>query len=212
MTTLERTLLAAYSLLLVAMAVGLTALAWDQGRQLDLDLGEFRLTSAITSGVGAKWAFSLVMALVGLFGGLTLALALRPVPGPGKGILRLRQQDGTVVEVSAATLERRLREELELLPDVAAASARIRLWKTAIDPDIAITPAAGSHPSYIAGAVVHTTLAFLETAAPGATVRRPTLRVDYDESIAPVARPPARGLLFPPGAIDGPAAGRDGRD
>ena len=56
------------------------------------------------------------------------------------------------------------------------------------------------------------TLAFLETAAPGATVRRPTLRVDYDESIAPVARPPARGLLFPPGAIDGPAAGRDGRD
>ena len=212
MTPLDRTLLAAYSLLIIALAVGLTALAWDQGRQLDLDLGGFRLTSAITSSAGAKWAFSLVTALVGLFGALTLAVALRPVPGPGKGVLRLRQEDGAVVEVSAAALERRLREELERLPDVAAASTRIRLWKTTIDPNVAITPAPGGHPSYISGAVVHTTLAVLEAAAPGATVRRPTLRVDYDESIARVLPPPPHGLLFPPGAADGPAVGRDGRD
>ncbi len=210
--TLERTLLAAYSLLIVGLVVGLTALAWDQGRQLDLDLGEFRLTSAITSSVAAKWAFSMVMALVALFGALTLAIALRPSPGPGKGVLRLRQDDGTVVEVSAATLEWRLREELERLPDVATASTRIRLWKTTIDPDIAITPAPGSHPSYIASAVVHTAIAFLEAAAPGAGIRRPTLRVDYDEAIGRASPPPARGLLFPPGTLDGTAPHRDGRD
>ena len=54
MTTLHRWLLAFYSSLLIAVCGAFALLAWDQERQLDVDLRGFRFVSSITSGESEK--------------------------------------------------------------------------------------------------------------------------------------------------------------
>ncbi len=114
MTDLQRGLLVFYSLLLIGACVLGSALVWDQSRQLDIDLGGFRITAGITSGSTERLLFTLMLISVSLFGALTLVTAVLPWERYTSSV-RLRQPNGTDVEVGASAMEAVLRDELEKL-------------------------------------------------------------------------------------------------
>ena len=225
MNALRRILLAVYSVLLVAACAGLGILAWNQDQQLDIDLEDFRLTAAITSGNAEKWIFTALLACIALFGILTFLLAVLRTREGSRGTLRLRQAEGGTVEVTADAIDNLLRDELERLPEIRSADPRVRLVKGAVNADItaAIEPSASI--AHVTNLVAVTTASTLREQVGVTNVRRPNVRILYDEANArPLgARPRTPGPIYPPpsrrdepwpeppaGLHDAPAANEQG--
>lgn len=201
MNGLRRVVLVLYSLLLIAACGGITALAWNQDRKLDLNVGDFNLQAFVASTDGARWIVTAILVVVAIVGLLTLILALvRGSSGGTKGTLRMRQADGGTLEVTAASIENLLRGELEELPEIRAVSPRVRLTGGAVDTalDATIEPSAS---------IAHATTLLAQGVANvlreqvGVTnVRRPNIRIHYDEvSARPIpAKAPAPPTMPPP--------------
>ena len=138
MNGLRRALLVIYSLLLIAAAGGLIALAWNQDQKLDLNVGDFNLQGFVTSTNSAKWAVTVVLAAIAVVGLITLIVAVaRSSSGSSKGTLRMKQADGGTVEVTTSAIENLLRDELTRLPSVRSVNPRVRLGSGgAVDTDI----------------------------------------------------------------------------
>jgi len=192
MNALRRVLLVIYSVLLLAAVGGLGALAWNQDEQLDLDIGDLNIQALVTSGDTAKWVFTGVLAGVGLFALVTLLIAIWPRRAGRKGALRIRQADGGVVEVTPAAVEAILKDELEALPEIQSAKPRVSLSGGAVDTylDAQIEPSASiAATTRLIGSTVEEVL----REQLGVTaVRKPTVRISYDEMAArpvPVRRP-----------------------
>ncbi len=202
MTDLRRVALAIYSALALALCLGLVALTWDEGRQLDIGLGSFRFVSFIDAGSAAKWLLTLALGLVAALAGLTFVLAALPERRARSGAVRLKQSDGSRVEVDTATLETIIKEEVERLPDVRMVQARVRLEGGALETDLALIIEHGANITHVTAAAAHTAANALAGQTGDAEVRRPTVRVSYD-SLAPApigplavpAPPPRSGRL-----------------
>jgi|GEM_PF-3417377 len=193
MNALRRIVLAVYSVLLVAACLGLALLAWNQDKQLDIDLENFRLTAAITSGDTEKWLFTAFLVCVGLFGVLTLVLAfLRDRAGSGRGTLRLRQADGGTVEVTAGALEALIRDELERLPEIRQADPEVRVVKDAVSTDITTVIEPNVSIAHVTNLVAVTTASTLREQVGVTNVRRPNVRILYDEAAARPVAPRSR--------------------
>ncbi len=105
MSVLGRIFLAVFSLGWIAVAGGLTALAWNDEQMLDLQVDTFTVQAWVDGDTVEKVLFSLVMAVlvaIGL-GGFMLAFVRKS--STGKGMLRLQQTEGGVVELPATALE-----------------------------------------------------------------------------------------------------------
>lgn len=182
MNVLRRVLLAIYSILLIAAGGGLMALTWNTDKKLDLNIGDFNLQGFVTAGDTAKALATIVLAAIILIGLATLFLALAPgVAGGSRGTLRMRQADGGTVEVSADALESMLRDELEQLPEVREAYPRVRLSSGAVDTDTTVVIEPSANISHITGAVADATARALRENVGVTNVRRPSIRVRYDE-------------------------------
>ena len=181
----RRFVLVVYSLLLIAAAGGLIALAWTQDKKLDLNIQSFTLQASITSSDAMKYAATAVLAAVALIGFLTLVLAvMRDTPGRGrsKGTLRLKQTDGGTVEVTAVAIENLLRDELERLPEVRRVVPRVQVNAGAVDTflDATIEPSASiAHVTTILGQGVGTVL---RDQVGVTNVRRPSVRISYEDT------------------------------
>lgn len=185
MNALRRIVLAVYSLLLVAACAGLGLLAWNQDKQLDIDLENFRLTAAIVSGDTEKWLFTAFLACIGLFGILTFLLAFMRTQSRGRGgTLRLRQADGGTVEVTADALEALIRDELERLPEIREADPEVRLVKDAVSTDITTVIEPNVSIAHVTNLVAVTTASTLREQVGVTNVRRPNVRILYDEANA----------------------------
>jgi hypothetical protein len=205
-----RVFLAFYSLLLIALAVGLGVLAWYRRnqRQLDIEVGDFNFIAAIASADAERWIFTGILAAIGLVALFTLWLALAPRQRKRGGVLRLRQEGGGTVEVSADAIENLLRDELERLPDVRSAEPRVRVSGDSVEPDLTLVAEPSANISALTNEAARTTIDTLREQVGVANVRRPTVRINYEDSNA---RPrPGRGYkpqAAPPNS--GPAERRE---
>ena len=210
MNVVRRILLAIYSLVLLAALGGLAALAWNQDEQLDLTIGDLNLQGFVDASDGAKWAFTGVLAGIAVVALITLLIAIWPKRSgySSKGTLRIRQSDGGTVEVTAAAIESLLKGELEALPEVRSASPKVRLSGGAVDTylEANVEPSASiAQATKLIGTTVQDTL---RDHVGVTSVRRPVIRVTYDEmGVRPagsIRRPPPvdgayRSDAFPPG-------------
>lgn len=183
MNVVRRVLLAIYSLALLAAVGGLAALAWNQDEQLDLTVGDLNLQGFVDASDGAKWAFTGILAGIGFVALVTLLIAIWPKRSgySSKGTLRIRQADGGTVEVTAGAIESLLKGELEALPEVRSASPRVRLSGGAVDTflDANVEPSASiAQATKLIGKTVEDTL---RDHVGVTAVRRPVIRVTYDE-------------------------------
>ncbi len=198
MNGLRRALLIVYSLLLIAAAGGLIALAWTQDKKLDLTARSFNLQAMVSSSDNARYAATAVFGAVALVGLITLMVAvLREGGGTSKGALRMRQADGGTVEVTAVAIENLLRDELERLPEVRRVVPRVRLNAGAVDTflDATIEPSASiAHVTTVLGQGV---AGVLRDQVGVTNIRRPNVRISYEEvnarpgASAPRAKPQA---------------------
>lgn len=192
MNALRRILLVFYSLLLLAAVGGLGALAWNQDDQLDLDIGDLNLQALVTSTDTAKWIFTGVLAAIGVFAIATLLIALWPRRAGRRGAMRIRQSDGGTVEVTPSAVEAILKDELEALPEIQSAKPRVTLSGGAVDTylDAQIEPSANiASTTRLIGSTVEEVL---RDQLGVSAVRKPTVRISYDEMSArpvPTRRP-----------------------
>lgn len=205
MNGLRRAFLAIYSILLIGAAGGLIALAWNQSEQLDLSLGDFNLTSAVSSSDGAKWVATAVLAGIALLGLLTLIMAVSRSGGraASKGTLRMRQADGGTVEVTAGAIENLLREELEQYPEVRRVDPRVRLAGGAVETSLDATIEPSASIAHATNLLSQGVASVLKDQVGVTNIRRPSIKIDYDEMGArPIASSRMRDPDLPPPALD----------
>lgn len=223
MTILGRTFLAIYSLLFIAACAGLAGLLWNDSEMIDLSLGDLNFQAFFVPGAedAQKWAFTALMAAFVLLGVVTLLLAfMRSSPSGGR--LRLRQADGGTVEVGAETIESLLKEELEQLPQVRQATTKVRVNGTAIDSVLTLVVEPSTSIAQITNEAAHVTARALREQVGAANVRRPTVKISYDEiaarpvgGVAPRPRPQHMPPPSPPPdatIVDAPLPSRMARE
>jgi hypothetical protein len=182
MNGLRRTLLVIYSLTLIAAAGGLIALAWNQERKLDLNVGEFNLQAFVTSTSNAKYGVTAALGAIALLGFITLVIAVLRDSKGARGTLRMRQADGGSVEVTAAAIESLLREELQQLPEVRTVNPRVRLGsggavETFIDASIEPSANIAQVTNDLSQGVANV----LRTQVGVTNVKRPAIKISYDD-------------------------------
>ncbi len=180
MQALIRFFLVVYSLLLMAACAGLGVLAWNDNEKLDLNAGDFNLQAFVDATDSAKWAFTAILAGIGLIGLLTLLLAFSRTGMRSGGALRLRQEDGGTVEVGAQALQSLLRDELERIPDVRSADPRVRVDGNAVDSMLNLTVEPGANIAHVTNEAAHATMQTLREQIGASNVRRPSVRITYE--------------------------------
>lgn len=199
MNAVRRIFLALYSLVLLAALAGIGALAWNQDEKLDLSIGELNIQGFVDASDGARWALTGVLAAIGLFALVTLVLAVVPPRASSKSPLRIRQSEGGIVEVTPQAIEALLRDELQALPEVRRATPRVRLSGGAVDTylDAEIEPSVSIAQAtrMLSGTVEQV----LKEHVGVTTVRRPTIRISYEEM---AARPAGMRRPMPRPATD----------
>jgi hypothetical protein len=183
MNGLRRAFLVLYSLILIAAAGGLIALVWNQDRKLDLNVGDFNLQAFATSTNSAKWMITVILAAIALiaFCSLIIAVMRTGQGGRSRGTLRMRQADGGTVEVTGAAIESLLRDELERLPEVRSVDPRVRLNGGAVDTslDAVIEPSASI--AQVTNLLGQGVASVLREQVGVTNIRRPSIRITYDE-------------------------------
>ncbi len=203
MNVLSRIVLAIYSLLWIAACAGLGVLLWNDDEMLDLEVGDLGLGAFfVTEDAGLeRGVLTAILAIAGVLGLLTLLLAFRR-QGASRGALRMRQQDGGVVEVTAVAIESLLKGELEQLPEVRQAGVKVSLRGGVVDTSISALIEPSASIAHVTAAVGETVATVLKDQVGVTAVRRPTVHVRYDEVQArPVgarSRPAAPPHAAPP--------------
>ena len=199
MNALRRIFLVLYSVVLLAAVGGVTALAWNQDEQLDLKVSDLNIQAFVAASDGAKYALTGILAGIALIATISLLFAVWPTRKSGGGALRITQADGGTVEVTAAAIESLLRDELEALPEVQSASPTVKLSGGAVDTylDVQIEPSASiAHATKLLSSTVEETL---REQVGVTSVRRPVIRISYDEMAArPVGTRRTRPSTPPP--------------
>lgn len=211
MNAVRRSFLVLYSLLLIAAAGGLIALAWNQDRKLDLNISDFNVQAFVNSTDAWKWIATAILAAIALLGLFTLIIAVtRDGMASSRGTLRMKQTDGGTVEVTAAAIENLLRDELQRLPEVREVDPRVRLTGGAVDTylDAVIEPSASiAHVTTVLGQGVATVL---RDQVGVTNIRRPNIKIRYDEVNArpvrsePMPRPQMASRPVPPSEFQPP--------
>lgn len=182
MNALRRTFLILYSLLMLAAAGGLIALAWNQDRKLDLNAGDFNIQGFISASDGAKWIATGALAAIAVIAFISLIVAVMRDTSVRRGSLRMRQADGGTVEVTGSAIENLLQGELERLPDVRKAEPRVRLASGgAVETTLDATIEPSANIAQVTNELAQTVAMTLRDQVGVTNVRRPTIRISYDE-------------------------------
>jgi len=193
---LSRVVLALYSLLWIGACAGIGVLLWQDDQMLDLEARGLNLRAYFIANDAdlERWLLSAILGLVALLGLLTLTLAFQRA-GPSRGTLRMRQQDGGIVEVTAVAIESLLKNELEQLPEIRQASVKVRLAGGAVDSDITASIEPSASIANVTATVGQVTAQVLREQVGVGAVRRPVVHIRYDEIQARPVRVESRGQL-----------------
>jgi hypothetical protein len=121
-------------------------------------------------------------------------------------MLRMRQEDGGSVEVSSGAIEALLREELEQLPDVRSADPRVRVSGGAVESVLILFAEPSANISNLTNEASRRTIETLKEQVGVSNVRRPVVRINYDQMVTKRARddrghkPQAAPRTMPPAA------------
>lgn len=190
MNIFNRTLLAIYSLTLFAAAVGLIAMAWNTNQKLDISVGSFNLQAFILSDVTDRWIFTAGVGLFALLGLITFFTAFRSIYPARKNAIRVRQHDGTSVDVSTSVVEALLREEIGALAHVHDVTPIVRAHKGVVLTELTVAIDPFADISTVSRDVAQATTTVLRDEIGAEQARRPVLHITYDELAArPAARP-----------------------
>lgn len=181
MNGMRRFFLALYSLVLIAACGGLIVLAWNEEQMLDIQVRDFNAVAFIDAPTSHQIAFTAMLGPFILLGLITFLIALVTPSGGAGSRLRLRQADGGTVEVTAASLESLLRDELQRLPEIRQARPRVRLAGGAIDSEIAVVIEPSASIAQVTSLITQTTGQVLKEQVGVSTVRRPRISISYDE-------------------------------
>lgn len=207
MNGLRRFFLALYSVVFIAACGGLLALAWNEDQKLDITVRHFNLQAFIDASDSNRAVFTAMLVPFVLLGVLTLTVAFWISRGGSRGTLRLKQSDGGTVEVTAQALETLLRDALNRIPEIRQASPTVRLSGGAVDSTITVTIEPSASIANVTGLVTQTTAQVLKEQVGVTNVRRPHVRINYDEI---AARPAGTGPSAPqPAEAPPPTAATD---
>ncbi|MGK2964598.1 MAG: alkaline shock response membrane anchor protein AmaP [Tepidiformaceae bacterium] len=195
MSILSRLFLAIYSVLFIALCAGLALLLWNDSEMIDLALGDLNFQAFFVPGAenAQKWAFSALMFAFCLLGFVTLILAFSRESQSG-GRLKLRQADGGSVEIDAHTLEAMLRDDLQQIPEVRQADAKVRVDGAAVSTALNLVVEPSTNIAYVTDEASRVTARTLREQIGVENVRRPAVRISYDEISA---RPVQAGRMRP---------------
>ena len=188
----------------IAAATSLIILAWNSDEMIDVDVKDFTFQAFVEVGDAERWGMTLVVGALALVGVAALLIAV--LPGRtrvGRGVLRLRQSDGGVVEVSNEALEGLLVDELEQLSEVRNASAAIRVRSGAISTDLDLVVAPGARIADVTSVVGARLTEVFRDQVGVTNVHRPLVRIAYDAGVAG-ASPPGAGPVSAPAPLPPP--------
>jgi hypothetical protein len=150
---LRRTLLAALGAVLAVAAFGMAVLGARQDRKLDLNIGSFNLEAFIESGDAAQLWFTLLMALFIALAFIIIAVAFWPDEPREVNVIRVRQRDGTIIEVDRMAVESAVSEEVSRLPDIRAVETHARLFKRSVETALDVTVYSGTSVFLVSTAI-----------------------------------------------------------
>ena len=202
MSILGRTFLVLYSLAWIGAAAGLIAMNWNDDEMLDIEVADWNLVAFISADDAEQWIFTGGRAAVALIGVFTLVLAFRPYSAVRRGSLRLKQSGGGQVEVTAEALESLLAEELQRLPSVQGARARVGTRGGDIASELDLTIAAGASIAEVTNAAGDRLAEVFRDQVGVTNVRRPLVRIAYAAGAAPAAAAPLPPPPPPPPGTD----------
>ena len=193
MNDARRTLLAVYSVALIAAAGGFIVMTWTQGKKLDLVIGDFNLQAFVEAGSVGKIIVTTAMAAVIWLAVCSLYIALRNPEGRARRAAALRGHapGGGTVEYSAESLAAVVADDLERLPDVVAATPVVyeRRGQAELEVDAVIAP--GASIGHVTAAIAHAAEDSLRERAGIVLSRRPVVRLQHAEGDeAPAVRIP----------------------
>ncbi len=220
MNALSRAFLAIYSLIWIGACAGVGVLLWKDAEMLDLSVRGLTMRAffEVKDASVERGLLTALLVLLAMIGLITLVLAFMR-PGPAKGTLRMRQQDGGVVEVTTTAIQSLLESELGKLPEVRQASVRVKLTGGAVDTDVTASIEPSASIANVTTAVGQMTAQVLKEQVGVTAVRRPVVRIRYDEIAArpvpverrgaapsaPVPPPPVPPPAVPPPGGDAPS-------
>jgi hypothetical protein len=203
MSILARIFLVLYSLGLIAACAGLVALSFNDDEMLDLSIGDYTIRALVDSTDGARWAVTVILGAIGVLGAITLVLALLPWHSRHRqGQVRIQRAGGGTVEITTSALERLLYEEIQGLAGVRQVSPQVRTRGDTIESEITLSIDPGANIAEVTSTVSEATGAVLREQVGATQVRRPTIRITYDE--LDVRHPPARPVAPPEGPLPPP--------
>jgi hypothetical protein len=203
MSAIARIFLVLYSLLLIAACAGVVALSFNDEEMLDLSVGDYAVRAFVDSSDGARWAVTVILGAIGLLGAISMVVALLPWHGRHRpGQVRIQRAGGGTVEITTSALEHLLHEEISGLAGVRQVSPLVRTRGDTIESEITLSIDSGANIAEVTSTVSEATGAVLREQVGATQVRRPTIRITYDEIEVrhPAQRPmaPPEGPLPPP--------------
>lgn len=193
MTAVQRLFLCVYSVLWAAACAGLIFMAWSENKKLDLGGERLNLQAFVAAGGAERWAFTLLMAGLALVGVVTLVIALVETTDASRGLIRVRQVGGGIVELPATALAAAVAKEMARQPDVRRAGAVVTVARGTIQTDLALTVEPGASIARITKGAAETVARVYREEVGATAVRRPHLRISYAQPVEPVVSSPRPG-------------------
>jgi hypothetical protein len=205
MNIIARLFLILYSLLLIAACAGLAALSFNDDEMLDLSIGDYNVRALVETTDGARWMVTVILVAVGLLGAVSMVMAFLPWHARHRDEqVRIQRAGGGTIEITTSALEHLLHEEIRGLHGVRQVSPLVRTRGGAIESEITLSIDPGANIAEVTSTVSEATGAVLREQVGATQVRRPTIKITYDELDVrhPVPRPtaPPEGPLPPPPA------------
>lgn len=178
-----RILLAVFSLGWIAVAGGLTALAWNDQQMLDINAGSFTSQAWIDADAIAKSLFSLIMAALMALGLAGFVLAFIRKSTTRSGVLRLKQAEGGIVEVPASALEALVVQALGEMDVIEHAEATVTLRGGTVATELDLTIGPGASISEVTAGATECLSDVLRDMVGVTNVRRPLVRIIIDGTL-----------------------------
>ncbi|MCA9843093.1 MAG: alkaline shock response membrane anchor protein AmaP [Dehalococcoidia bacterium] len=204
MNLLARFFLTIYGLLLISACGGLVALSFAEDEKLDVSIGDYNLQALVITSDGARIAVTVILAAVALLGAISVLLAFLPWRRRDRdATVKIQRGGGGTVEITTNAVERTLADELRPLPGVREVSPVVRVRGGTVETEITLSIDPGASIADVTSTVSEATGQVLREQIGATQVRRPTIRITYDEiqvrhpaTTRPVT--PPEGPLPPP--------------
>jgi hypothetical protein len=182
-TAVHRVFLSVYSILWAAACVGLIFMAWNEDKKLDIGGEQLNIQGFVAADGAERWAFTFLMAGLALVGVVTLVIALAEGTSTSRGLVRVRQVGGGVVELPATALAAAVAKEMARQPDVRRAGAVVTVTSGSIHTELSLTVEPEASIARVTKGAAETVARVYREEVGATAVARPRVRITYEEPV-----------------------------